>query len=509
MSAPLPKPDAPSPQSPGRTASLSHRTAQGFVWMVLQTGGAQVFSFVAYIALGWLLHEEQFGLYATTAAIGVGAATAHKWGLRQLIVHRNKRFDVWANPAFWFALALGFVSSLIMVAIAPFADWIFGTDGLTGLILVLAITMPFTSISEVPEARIQANMRFRLLALVRFWMVTGTIGLTVLFAWIGWDVYSFVIARVIVAVSRASIVYGVIRPKIRLRPQIRRWRYMISDGARLVVSHVSRYITTQCDYFILGLFHPSETVGVYYYAFGLSQRAFVMLTLNLQDVLFPSLSALRDNPRRQVMAYLRATRLLVVLGMPICLLQIALAQPAFAAVLPPRWAAAAPVLQILSLGTIFRLAGQPAIALIQAQGRYHLLAQASVITSVVFLGAVTTGAIIGGEQAVAAAVAIYMALNGPVMIYIAVRRDGGRWYQVAQIFAVPAVTSVAATGAAWWLARQLPTVINQNWTLLFAIPALTGLFYLPLVRVFQPNEWAELQQRLGGLLRRKRRGGVS
>ena len=69
---------------------------------------------------------------------------------------------------------------------------------------------------------------------------------------------------------------------------------------------------------------------------------------------------------------------------------------AFDVVLPERWRDAVPVLQILALGSIFRLVGMPALALIRAQGRFGVLAVLTVILGVLFLIGVAIGATLGG-----------------------------------------------------------------------------------------------------------------
>ena len=104
---------------------------------------------------------------------------------------------------------------------------------------------------------------------------------------------------------------------------------------------------------------------------------------------------------------------------------------AFDVVLPERWRDAVPVLQILALGSIFRLVGMPALALIRAQGRFGVLAVLTVILGVLFLIGVAIGATLGGAVSVAIAVSIFMLVSGPVQMFVAVRPGGAGAAEVA------------------------------------------------------------------------------
>ena len=275
-----------NPTTGKKGTSLTDRAGRGYVWMLGQTAANQVLNFGGQIALGYLIFKEDFGLYATVQALAMGAAQAHKVGLRAILIRRQARFHLWANPAFWVALTLGIVSMLVLFAVTPFAAAIFDEPKITPLIPVIALAMPFISIASIPEARIQAQMRFRLLAASRFLQVSGLLALTVLLAALDFGVWSFVIPRPIIAFLRATWLLAVTRPPLRSRPQANRWRFMLRDSWRLAVGNWANYVITQMDYMILAAIHSSNVVGLYFYAFGLSQRAFVVLTMNLRDVLF-------------------------------------------------------------------------------------------------------------------------------------------------------------------------------------------------------------------------------
>jgi PST family polysaccharide transporter len=472
--------------------------------MLVQSGGTALINFGGFIILGWLLFEQDFGLYALTMTIAAMAALIERIGINTILVRRYRKYARWANPALWMSLSIGMISGLVMAVAAPLGERFYGAEGLTGLILVVAPSLPLIAVAAVPEARLQAQLRFRLLAAIRFGLLSGMMLLTIIFALLDFGPYSFVIPRPIMQALRLIVLWWVARPPVRWSPQLRRWRHMLTDSAMLTIFNASMFVQTQCDVVVLGLFHTDKIVGLYFYAIRLSQRAVVVLTLNLRDVLFPALSSIQDDPARQVAGFLRASRLLALIGVPACLLMAAVAEPGFRAALPARWEESIPMLQVLSLGAVFRLPGLPAFALIRAQGRFRTLMLISVISSAAFLSLIVIGAMIGEALSVAVAVAFFMAVSGPIQMYVAVRPGGGRWRDIWRVFAAPGVVGLMAVTLAWLAGIAVPTIPHRDWALLVLIPLLSTALYILLIRRAAPRDSGDLQVRLLALLGRSR-----
>jgi len=499
-------PPAPS-DPPTAAATLTQRTSRGYAYMLAQTFGAQAVTVGGYVALGWLLFEEDFGLYALTTTISTGAELVQRVGLRTILIHRKRHFDRWGNAAFWMSLCLGLAAALAMALLAPIAalDWFYGEPRLPGLILVLALCMPFRAMTIVPESRLMADLRFRYLAGTRLLVVVTMMALTILFAALGFGPYSFVIPFPIVEALRLAVLWRAAAPRIRLDLHLRRWRYMVGDSAVLFVANFSQYVTNQCDYVVLGLFHADYVVGLYFFAYNLSRRATRLLTTSLRDVLFPALSSIQDEPERQTRAFLRASRLLAIVGVPACLVQAAAAEPLFSAVLPrDRWDDAVPLVQILSIGAVFRTMGMPAFSLLRAQGRFRALTGLNLLVAALFLVGVIVGAALGAATGVAFAVALLMAVTGPLQIYIAIRHGGGGWRDVFAVHAVPCAIGAIAVGGAWGLARLVPAWPARDWIQLVLIPVAATTLYLPLIRLAAADDCADLVQRLRAILQRRR-----
>lgn len=487
------------------TAPLGDRAARGIAWMVFQSFGSKLISLFGQVALAWLLGRKEFGQVALAYAIFGFASVLQQSGLREILVQRYQHFRRWENAAFWMSLVGGFLSAGFMIAVAPAASAIFKSPGLLGLMAVLALTGPISALAVVPMARLQIELRFRLLSVITIICSIVTVVLNVLFAYSGFGAYSFILPLPIVAALRTLILIAADPPRVRPRLHLRRWRYLLGDSGLAVATVLCIILSTQGDYLLLGYRHGEEQVGLYFFAFTLSAQTMQLLAGNIAGVLFPTLTKLQHDPQRQCQAFTRASRLAALVGVPFCFLQAALAAPVFALLFDSKWQPSVPIFQALSLGMASLMSSIAAGSMMQAQGRFNLLFYVSLGFAIFFVSLVGVATWLGQAFAVAVAVAIYATITGPLNVYFAIRLVGGGWRQVWEIYAVPYLAAALATGLPFLLvhslvAQRLPAW-GANGIQIILIGLLAVILYLPLVRCLAPTDWRELLDRARSFLR--------
>jgi PST family polysaccharide transporter len=510
--------------------TLAQKTVSGFFWLLAQTVGSKLVNMVGQVVLAWLLSPADWGLVGLAYTVTAFASLIQQAGLREILIHRHEHFDRWANPAFWMSLALGCLGAAVMAGMAPIAAWMYEEPQLVGLVLVLAATAPFSGLDIVPDARLTSEMRFRYLAVVKWITAVGTMGLSIVFALMKLGPYSFVLPVPIITAVRLTLLWSATRPRIRWTPHLRRWKYLVNDSFMLLLAGFFIMLTWQGDYIVLGILHDAKTVGIYFFAFNLSIQTMQVFTSNLTGVLFPALSRLQKDPAHQTRAFLQAARILAIVGVPLCLLQAALAGPVLSMLFNSWWYPAIRVLQLLSIGMAVRLVASPGGSLIQAQGRFGVYTLTNGINAAFFIGLVALGAWFGqhlppdrvqqlprflqyflGEELpaavlVALAVMIYFAAIGPIFLYVAIRPGGGRWRDVWRVYAPPAAAGVISIGIGVLFGRLIPRFSDARGVQsgyqavrILVISAWAVAVYVPLIRTFAPDSFNELLQRISSL----------
>ncbi len=153
-------------------------------------------------------------------------------------------------------------------------------------------------------------------------------------------------------------------------------RHTLAEGAWFTVSGVVGPIMVIFDRFLLGALAALGTVPVYAIPQEIVLRLILIPAL-LAGVLFPRMAVLAQTDTPAAAALIdRATRVTIVLQLPLCLAAAWLATPALGLWLGADIAVqGAPILRWLLVGCIFNTAAQVPFAHLQASGRSHATAR--------------------------------------------------------------------------------------------------------------------------------------
>lgn len=485
-------------------AGVGQRSMVGFLWMFLQTTGARVASALGQVVLARLLTPEDFGQVGLANTVFAFATVLSSPGLEDILVQRGARFTRWVNAAFWMSALAGCLAALGMLLVSPLAAQLYETPGLPTLIGVLALNALVTALTTVPQAQLRARMEFKLLATTGVLAAILHVVLAVIFAVMGLGALSYVLPLPISGVVRAAMLWRATRPTLFLNLSLRRWKRLLPDTFSLFLSRLLGSLVSQGDYVLLGILASAEQVGLYYFAFNLSRQVVQVFTVNLSSVLLPALSALQAEPERQMRAAVRASSLLAVLTIPLCLGQAAIAEPLVQLLFGAQWREAIPMLQLLMLGTAINAPAWMNVNLLQAQGRHSTVARVQLFAASTFLFWVALGAFWKEGLGVALASSWAISISSLVGIYVAIRPAGGGLKEILAIYQWPFLLSLLSIGGAWGVTRAVPLLHVHPLVELLAVMALSIPVYFVGVRVAMPALWKELLQQLQQL--RARRG---
>lgn len=466
--------------------------------MIFSTFGIKVVTLGCQLILAWKLSPTDFGLVALAYSVTAFTAVIQRNGLREILVQRAQRFDEYANSAFWLSLVIGLIVTLLTLAAAPLAAQIYQQPQLIGILSILAIGQMLLALQSVPGAKLQTRMKFRELSLVNLFEGVATGLLTVVFAMTGWGAYSIVLPIPLVQTTSLLIQLRLsgFRPRKGFSWPI--WREMIGSSSLLLGAALLYAFNMQGANIVLGLFRGAAVVGLFFFAYSLCNQVTSLITNNLYSVLLPTLSNLQDDIKRQTQVFLRVAGLVNLVGMFICFLLAAVADPLIRALYGEKWVAAIPSMQVLSIGMTFSISFALSINLSTAQGRFRELLWFNVWRALGFITLIAIGAKIGGALAVSWATAIFTFLFGPAITYIAIRPGGGGWKEIIHVHLWPFLCGAAACGLAVGISTYLPDDTSRNAYLVKTVViSLTSLiFWLPLCRWLMPDAWRELEIRL-------------
>ena len=470
--------------------------------MLAQNVVSRAAALLSQLVLAALLLPADFGLISLTYTVTVIASTLMNVGIDEVLLQRQRAMQLWLGPAFWITLSLAVVAGVLVVLVSPLAAGMYKAPELVGLLAVLALAMPLQALASVPAMIMRARLQFGVVAVYGSLEIVVQAVFTVGLAWAGFGAYSFVIPVPILAVVRAIVWWRLASVTTRLRPQRRRWKYVMGNTTISAVTRIITNVINQGDYLVLGLLATQDAVGIYYFGFRLACQPLWVLASNFSGVLFPVLVQLKSDPARQGVAALKAATLLSFCVMPLALLQAVVAGLLVGSHFGQKWAASIPIIQLLSVGLAFDAVSWIAGALLSARGEFLTTLRFLLVQAPVFFVLVAAGAALDQAIGVAYAVCLYYALTQPVFVYSVYRRVGVTARQVASIYLWPTGCAVAAVGAGLAISK-LPLFDAHLLIRAAVICAVAGPAYAALVRWCAPDVWRELSSRISSGLQRR------
>ena len=475
---------------------LGRATLKGLLWLSFQSAGARVIGLLSQIALARLLLPSQFGIISLVYILTGIASTVTNFGVDGVLLQRNRSARLWTRAAFWTSLGLGMAGLALVLALGPLFSQIYHSPQIVPLAAVLALSMPLGALTTVPTVRMRSEMNFRFPAVYSTAETFLTTLTTIVLAVFGAGAMSFVIPTPLAALVKA-VVYWLHSPaRFNTRARLKQYRYLVDNGLAIFGSRLIVQIIGQGDYAVLGLFASHSVVGFYYFAFRLAAQPVWILAGNFTNVLFPALVQIKADPARQLSAALRAAELLSYIVMPVCFLQAAMAAPGLEVFFGRKWQHSIALVRLLSLGTPFDAVPWVAGCILSARREFRLGFVYTLVTLPIFFGLVTAGAVFGQAEGVAAMVASYYFILGPIYSFVALGRYGAKLRDIKKLYVKPPLIAGVAVGVAYALSF-LPGIYSSAVMRLAVMSVSAPIFYAAILHRLEPTISADLLQRMG------------
>lgn len=412
------------------------RTAEGAFWTIGFAVLNKAVAFASQIALAWFLLPKDVGLVGMALSITSIAALISGMNLKNVLIQRQEHFEREVGQVFWLSLLMGLTGSLLLVAAAPVAGHIFNDQRVVPLILLISISNFLGSAPAVYSAVLSRDLRFRPVATMHLIAgLTNNLGAVALAA-LGFGPHSLIlplIASAAFALAAHRLYAGrVVIP----RPAPAQWPGLLRPAGLLMLNSMLVALFAYGANFMIGVQHNATVAGYYFWGFSIASQAVFLLAANLQGVLFPALTKLNAEPKRQSEAFRKSCLVLLVATVPMCVLQMLLAEPAIRLLFHARWLPAAGVVQALSIGLLTKAININASALLMAHGAFGALCWLTGASALLTLAAAGVAGSFGDHTTVAFAVGGVMFVMNLVIGWRALKllnQGAGQQFKILRI----------------------------------------------------------------------------
>lgn len=354
--------------------TLKTQAFSGIRWTTFSSLGRATLQVIQIVILARLLAPSEFGTIAVVLAIMAFLQIFADAGVSNAIVHFQDITREQLSSLFWLNVAISVVLAVILGVSSPFvASW-YREPILVNLFILAAIGLILSSLGQQLKFKAQKELQFAQLATLELGAAFCGFVTAVSLAWYGAGVYALSIAGVVNSGVASLIAWLTLaqgwRPLWRLR--FGEIRQFLSFGVYMVGNNLANTFNSQIDVLLGGRLLGAFSLGLY----SVSKN----LTLNVQSVInpivtqvgFPVMAKAQDDIALLKRIYLQTMRMTASVNFPIYIGLFFFAPFIVTVMLGEKWAAASPLLQLLSLWGLLRSIGNPVGSLLFAKGRADL-----------------------------------------------------------------------------------------------------------------------------------------
>ncbi len=375
------------PESNKSSQDIRGQTIAGLRWIGMSQVLQQILNLATSIVLARLLVPDDFGLLAMASVFTGIVYFVLDLGLGAALVQRQHITERQISSVFWINIGVGIAMTLVGIALSQPIAIFYNQPAVQPTIALLACNFLLFSLGTTQAALLRRQMNFRALELrMLVGQLCGT-ALAIAMAYWGLGIWSLV-GRLSMA---AAVETTMLWTASSWRPS---WKFCWAEVSELIgfsndvfAANLLGYVGRNADNLLIGRFVGVTDLGYYAMAYNLMMFPVQRLSQVLSGVLFPAFSRFQDEREKIERSWLRATRLLSSITIPLMMGLIALAPQFVQVVYGQKWLPAVPVLQILAFSGINQSLLQLNATVLLSLGKTRLRLKLTVLT--VFLALIS------------------------------------------------------------------------------------------------------------------------
>ena len=455
-------------------------------WSAALKLGFQALSWIMTLAVIRVLSPDDYGLMAISQAFMTFMLGFANLGLGDALMQRKDPGPLLIAHAFGLLLLVS-VSLTVALAVAayPIGAW-YGDPRLVPLVQLSSLGFVFNAMTMVPRTMLAKEMRMRPIFAVD--LSSGLIGagVTTVLAFTGHGVWSLISGWVVSNVVK-QVAFLVVAPEFYVWPRLNigAVRELLGFGAFATLEYTAFMITTTADVLIVSRLLGPAAVGIYTVVLNFAALPLSKVAPIVNSIAFPAFAMVQGDRTEASYYVLKGVRMMAVLVVPVFFGIAAVAPEVVNIVFGPTWAAARPLLPILSVALTFRamliLLPNYLMGIGDAKGSFWCTGTGTVIFPLaVFLGC--SWGLAGACWAWLVCYPVVFAIEG----LIASRRGGFAYRMIVGAPLRPVVAGAVMVGAVTAVRFVLPDTLPE--VMRTGLLVLTGAVVYPavLLVVFRP-----------------------
>ncbi|MEG9326623.1 lipopolysaccharide biosynthesis protein [Salinimicrobium catena] len=344
----------------------------GVFWNVLQEVISRSAGFFIKLLLARLLFPEDFGLIGMATVFISFIQVFNDIGMNAALVQRKEELldDKHYYTSFWTGIIWsGVIYALIYFLIAPLIVDFYNEHKLLAIVRVLSLSILFSPLVSIQRAILTKRFDFKKLSFISFSTSIAAGIVAIILAFLGYGVWALVfnvVTPVILSIPLYFMATSFI-PKFIWDKKA--FQDIFGFGVFTTGSSLLIKVTSQMDYLLVGKLVGKISLGVYTFAFIVTEMIRAQIINVFTKVMYPIFSKDQDNTEKLKYYYLELLKVISLVIIPPMLLLIYFTTGLLTFLFGHKWDAAIPIVKIFAWAVIIHMPLVSITAMIRGSGK--------------------------------------------------------------------------------------------------------------------------------------------
>lgn len=351
--------------------NLKSKIVSGLIWNVVQLAVNKFFAFIVKLVLAKILFPEDFGLVGMAIVFISFVQVFNELGIGAAIVQRKEEHlrEAHYHTVFWTGVIWSVAVYLLLVFVmAPLASNFYQQPLLRQIIPFLSLGVLSSPVNLIHRAQLTRQMNFKRLALINniSGISAGLLSLTL--AILGAGIWSLVFNTLAGFFIAMPLFFITTRWTPKLIWEKEAFNDIFGFGMYTSGSNLLNNLLSNLDYLLIGKLVSAHALGVYTFAFVLTDTFRGQIFSMINNVMYPVYGIKQDDPQALKNYYLKVVLYNSLIMFPVMVFFISLGEPFILTLFGDKWMESVILMKILAFSVIIHTIVGSHASLIRGMG---------------------------------------------------------------------------------------------------------------------------------------------
>lgn len=325
---------------------FKEKTLDGIIWKFAEKIGSQMILFVIQIVLARLLLPEDYGrIGLVTIFISILDIFVQQ-GLTTALIQKKDADIKDYSTVFYMNIIGALILYIICYLLAPVVAHFYNDDLLVDIMRILTMTVFLGAIGAVPNAILSKKLEFRKIFLKGIFniVVQGVVGIWM--AYHGYGVWALVYSKLAGTMAGTVAIWIMVRWSPQLLFSVKRVKNLFLYSSRVLGISLLNTIFNNIHSLIIGKYFSKADLGYYQRGQQIPQTFMNAVDGSINEVLYPALSLLQNEPDSLKKALRRSIKQSMFLVLPLMLGLVVTADSVVRLLLTEKWLPCVPFIKL-------------------------------------------------------------------------------------------------------------------------------------------------------------------